>query len=86
MNSSEKWKIQFGYFYVPLLITGHCLQTTTILALIFLPACWIAKFPSLYTLIIDTVACKLPPLVFVVITDPVITKKKVRKNRCRTEM
>lgn len=55
---------------------GHCLHITRILALIFLPACWIAKFPSLYTLMMDIVACRLPARVTAAITVPVITRRK----------
>lgn len=63
------------WLYLPLLRRGHCLHTTIILALMFFPACCIAKFPSLYTLMIDIVACKLPARVVVEITVPVITRR-----------
>lgn len=72
--TGEKFKKKcISSVHSPLLITGHFLHRMTILVLIVFPACWIARLPSLYTLIIETVACILPPLITAVITVPVIT-------------
>lgn len=73
IEDTEKNLFHLYAVHSPLLITGHFLHRITILVLIVFPACWIARLPSLYTLIIETVACILPPLITAVITVPVIT-------------
>lgn len=57
----------------PLLINGHFLHRMMILVLMVFPACWMAKLPSLYTFIMETVAYMLPPFTTAVMTVPVIT-------------
>lgn len=56
-------------------MNGHFLHRMTILVLMVFPACWMARSPSLYTLMMETVACMLPPLATAVMTVPVITGK-----------
>lgn len=57
----------------PLLINGHFLHRMMILVLMVFPACWMARLPSLYTFIMETVAYMLPPFTTAVMTVPVIT-------------
>ena len=53
-----------------------------ILVLMVFPACWMARLPSLYTLMMETVANMLPPLITAVMTVPVITvEKRARHER-----
>lgn len=59
---------------------GHFLQRMTILVLMVFPACWMARLPSLYTLIMETVAYMLPPLITAVMTVPVITAMRAHTD------
>lgn len=57
----------------PLLTYGHFLHKIVILVLMVFPACWMARLPSLYRLMMETVAYILPPLMVAVMTVPLIT-------------
>lgn len=67
----------------PLLTNGHFLHKIMILVLMVFPACWMARLPSLYTLMMETVAYMLPPLITAVMTVPVITVAEIQSKWCQ---
>lgn len=72
-KSQGHWANLISPVNSPLLINGHFLHRIMILVLMVFPACWMARLPSLYTFIMETVAYILPPLITAVMTVPVIT-------------
>lgn len=64
----------------PLLTKGHFLHRIKTLVLMLFPACWMDRFPSLYTLVMEKVASTLSSLMAAETSVPVSTVTRRQQN------